>query len=222
MEKYRDFEVELAYVRADYTALWSSEHSRYVGMQMIGETEAGNQYSILGPETNAYNNNPPKQIHLVYLVGEAADVAEDAAELVLVNAKPLQVITSADEDPGEFEVGRSSEAGLLTHTYGSVDDAFASAETVVELDLRTGRHSGVPLETRGALGFYDPITDILDTLALVDKELYCIFTNEYKHVKPCLVNGIRRTILSNVEVPAFDVESLEGYDNPNRADQILD
>ena len=80
MEKYEDFEVELAYVDGDYNALWSSEHSRYVGMQLIGETEAGNQYSILGPETNAYNNNPPKQIHLVYLVGEAADVAEDAAE----------------------------------------------------------------------------------------------------------------------------------------------
>jgi hypothetical protein len=49
-------------------------------MQLIGETEAGNEYSVLGPETDAYNNNPPKEIHLVYLVGEAADVAEDNAE----------------------------------------------------------------------------------------------------------------------------------------------
>ena len=99
---------------------------------------------------------------VVAIFAEDPYVAEDAAELVLVNAKSLQVITSADEEPGEFEVGRSSEAGLLTHTYGNVDNAFASAETVLELDLWTGRHSGVPLETRGAIGVYDPITDILE------------------------------------------------------------
>ena len=57
--------------------------------------------------------------------------------------------------------------------------------------------------------------DMIIVLSRTDKELYCIFINEDKNVKPCLVNGIRRTILSNIEVPAFDVESLEGYDNPN-------
>ncbi|MDP7312614.1 MAG: low-density lipoprotein receptor class A repeat-containing protein [Candidatus Thalassarchaeaceae archaeon] len=81
MEKYQDLELEIAYVDGEYNALWSNEHSRYVGMQLIGETEAGNEYSVLGPETNAYNNNPPTQTHLVYLVGEAADVAEDNSEL---------------------------------------------------------------------------------------------------------------------------------------------
>ena len=80
MEDYAEMELDFPYVGGDYNALWSSEHSRYVGMQLIGETEAGNEYSVLGPETDAYNNNPPKEIHLVYLVGEAADVAEDNAE----------------------------------------------------------------------------------------------------------------------------------------------
>ena len=46
--------------------------------------------------------------------------AEDAAELVVNNAEPLRVITSADEEPGEFDDGLSSEAGLLTHTYGDI------------------------------------------------------------------------------------------------------
>ena len=80
MEKYEDVEIDFPYVDGDYNALWSNEHSRYVGMQLIGETEAGNEYSVLGPETSAYNNNPPAQNHLVYLVGTAADEAEDAAE----------------------------------------------------------------------------------------------------------------------------------------------
>ena len=34
--------------------------------------------------------------------------------------------------------------------------------SVVELDLSVGRHTGVPLETRGAIGRYDAARDILE------------------------------------------------------------
>ena len=37
-----------------------------------------------------------------------------------------------------------------------------TAHTVVELDLTSGRHSGVPLETRGAIGLYDASRDVLE------------------------------------------------------------
>lgn len=89
-------------------------------------------------------------------------VAEDAAELVQMEIDPLRVITSADDEPGEFDPGLSSEAALMTHAFGDTDAAFATAHTIVELDLFTGRHSGVPMETRGAIGFYDSATDILE------------------------------------------------------------
>ena len=39
--------------------------------------------------------------------------------------------------------------------YGDVDEAFGCAKQVVELTLRIGRHSGSPLETRGALARRD-------------------------------------------------------------------
>ena len=39
---------------------------------------------------------------------------------------------------------------------------FASAHAVVELDLAVGRHSGVPLETRGAIARYDAANDIVE------------------------------------------------------------
>ena len=39
---------------------------------------------------------------------------------------------------------------------------FASAHAVVELDLAIGRHSGVPLETRGAIARYDAARDVLE------------------------------------------------------------
>src|SRR5262245_16342662 len=82
-------------------------------------------------------------------------LAEDAAELVTVQIEELPAVLSASDPPGEFEPGRSTEAIVLRHSFGDVEAAFRNAHAVVELDLQTGRHSGVPLETRGAIGRYD-------------------------------------------------------------------
>ena len=48
--------------------------------------------------------------------------------------------------------GRSTEPAVIAQGYGDVEAAFRAAHAVVELDLAIGRHSGVPLETRGAIG----------------------------------------------------------------------
>jgi len=47
-------------------------------------------------------------------------------------------------------------------SYGDVAAAFRQAHAVVELDLAVGRHSGVPLETRGAIARYDAAHDVLE------------------------------------------------------------
>ena len=39
---------------------------------------------------------------------------------------------------------------------------FGNQHLVVDVDLRTGRHSGVPLETRGAIGVHNKATDTLE------------------------------------------------------------
>ena len=46
--------------------------------------------------------------------------------------------------------------------YGDVAAAFAAAHAIVALELKTGRHSGVPLETRGAIARYDRARDVLE------------------------------------------------------------
>ena len=92
---------------------------------------------------------------------ETPYIAEDAAELVEVDFDPLPPIVAADREPGEFAPGLGTEAALLTHTYGDAEAGFAKAHLVVSLDLRTGRHSGVPMETRGAIGVYDAERDRL-------------------------------------------------------------
>jgi len=90
-----------------------------------------------------------------------AYVAEDAADLVAVDIDPLPVLTSASAQPAAFDEARSTEATVLRHSFGNIDRAFAEAHTIVELDLEVGRHSAVPMETRGAIGTYDVGQDML-------------------------------------------------------------
>ncbi|HVB18135.1 MAG TPA: xanthine dehydrogenase family protein molybdopterin-binding subunit [Stellaceae bacterium] len=89
-------------------------------------------------------------------------LAEDAAELVLLDIEELPPILSAEEAPGEFEFGRPTEPGIVRKGYGDVDAAFRSAHAVVAATLSIGRHSGVPLETRGAIARYDAGRDVLE------------------------------------------------------------
>ena len=89
-------------------------------------------------------------------------VAEDAASLVSIEIAELPALMSASEAPGEFAPGLSTEPTILRNAYGDLDAAFASAAHVFELDLSIGRHSGVPLEARGALARYDAARDVLE------------------------------------------------------------
>src|SRR5262245_40113212 len=72
-------------------------------------------------------------------------LAEDAAELVSVEADELTPILDASAPPCSFAPGLSTEALVLRAGYGDVEAAFASAHAVVTLDLTIGRHSGAPL-----------------------------------------------------------------------------
>ena len=94
----------------------------------------------------------------------AADpyIAEDAADLVAVEIEELPPVLSAEAVPFEFSPGHSSEAALIRQGYGDVDAAFRSAPHIVAVELAIGRHSGVPLETRGAIGHYDASRGILE------------------------------------------------------------
>ena len=89
-------------------------------------------------------------------------LAEDAADLVAIEADELPPLLDASAPPGQLRAGPSTEALVLRAGYGDVDAAFASAHAVVALDLTIGRHSGVPLETRGALARYDASRDVLE------------------------------------------------------------
>jgi aerobic carbon-monoxide dehydrogenase large subunit len=124
-------------------------------------------------------------------------VAEDAAELVTIELEELPAVSSASDPAGEFEPGRSTEAIILRHSYGDIEAAFRNAHTVVEIDVETGRHSGVPLETRGAIGRYDAARDLLELHGAAkiphrNRETLCRMLNRSPsslHVHECHVGG---------------------------------
>jgi carbon-monoxide dehydrogenase large subunit len=89
-------------------------------------------------------------------------LAEDAADLVLVEVEELPVLLDASAPPGEFDTGRSTEAAIVEKSYGDLAAAFRAADAAVELDLSIGRHSGVPMETRGAIARHDAARDVLE------------------------------------------------------------
>jgi aerobic carbon-monoxide dehydrogenase large subunit len=88
--------------------------------------------------------------------------AEDAADLVNIEVENLPEVVSADAPPAEFSSGHSSEAATVRKGYGDIAAGFAAAHATVTLALSIGRHSGVPLETRGAIARYDYARDVLE------------------------------------------------------------
>ena len=58
--------------------------------------------------------------------------------------------------------GRCDRSRMIRKGYGDVDAAFRNAHAIVALELSIGRHSGVPLETRGAIARYDAARDLLE------------------------------------------------------------
>jgi carbon-monoxide dehydrogenase large subunit/6-hydroxypseudooxynicotine dehydrogenase subunit gamma len=88
--------------------------------------------------------------------------AEDAAEQIVLEIEALAPVLSTDDAPGEFEEGLTTEPMVIEKAYGDIAGAMRAAHAIVALDLSIGRHSGVPLETRGAIARHDAEHDVLE------------------------------------------------------------
>ncbi|MGB7258649.1 MAG: molybdopterin cofactor-binding domain-containing protein, partial [Pseudolabrys sp.] len=103
---------------------------------------------------------PPAALAVVFAQDQYA--AEDAAELVEVATEQRRPLLDAAEEPGFYDHERRTEPGIVRKGYGDIDAAFRNAHAIVSLELSVGRHSGVPIETRGAIARYDEERDILE------------------------------------------------------------
>ena len=85
------------------------------------------------------------------VVADDPYLAEDAAELVILDLDPLPaVVDTGAADPAPlYGNGLDNRLCLWEAADGDAAAAFAAAALVVEETFETARHTGVPMETRG-------------------------------------------------------------------------
>jgi carbon-monoxide dehydrogenase large subunit len=141
--------------------------------------EAGIGHLVTGVARNRRDGSPmprppyrPLAVGQARFVGDAVAVvvadtlaqAQDAAELVDVSYTPLPSVTSATDAiaPGAPAVWPDQAPDNLCFVFqlgdkAATDAAFANAEHVTRLPFRITRLSANPMETRNAMGVFDPI-----------------------------------------------------------------
>ncbi len=124
--------------------------------------------------------------------------AEDAAELVTCDIDAHAPYLTPTDEPPEFmpdtHPGLKCEAAVLVKSYGDIADAFARAHRIIELEVAVGRHSGVAMETRGALAYFDPAKGQLSMLGAA----------KVPHFN-------RNTIAGMLDLPVGMVQLYEGH-----------
>src|SRR6516165_1843206 len=108
---------------------------------------------------NGYVRYVGEPIAAVFVVDPYS--AEDIAKLVAPEIEPLAACVDPVALPRELAPGLGTEVAVITKAYGDLEAAFAAAHVVVSLELTVGRHSGVPLETRGAIAVPEAESGIL-------------------------------------------------------------
>ena len=111
------------------------------------------------------------------VVADDRYIAEDALERIAVDYEPLPAVV----DPDTAFAG----SGTLVHpehgsntlyhrkfVWGPVEEDFAAAEHSLDLRVRWGRNSTVPIETFGIVSRWDPGQEMLDVWASVQMPKY--------------------------------------------------
>ncbi|MEM7693772.1 MAG: xanthine dehydrogenase family protein molybdopterin-binding subunit [Pseudomonadota bacterium] len=110
---------------------------------------------------------------VVAIIAETAAIAEDAAELVVLDIEAdtplLDATASASVLSGDL---RSTEAATVRKAFGDLNRAFDSADAIVERTLTLSRTGALPLEPRSSLAVWDKgrqaLTMHLSTRALTE------------------------------------------------------
>ena len=157
----RGIDTTAARALAGVVAVWTA--ADIVELEPIGfregrvpELDPYRQYA-LATDRVRYVGEP-----VAVVFAENAYVAEDAADLVEIDIQELAAVTDAGAEPSAFDDGHMTEPTVIRKGYGDVETAFAKADAIVELELEIGRHSGVPMETRGAIARYDAARDVIE------------------------------------------------------------
>lgn len=106
------------------------------------------------------------------VVAEERYAAEDLASQVEVEYEPLEVVRDPEKalDPGAPKIYENWDSNLLKHAEikgGDIERAFSEAEVVIKERIKTTRHTAAPIENRGVIALFDPITQRLNVWSQV-------------------------------------------------------
>lgn len=128
-------------------AVWTGAdvaHLPPIDFRQIGYPELlPHRQTVLAQHTVRYVGEP-----VAIVIAVDPYIAEDAAELIDIEIEPTDLSVT--------------EIMQLDHEYGDVDEAFERADHVITLDLAIGRHTGIPMETRGLLARPNPENGVLE------------------------------------------------------------
>ncbi len=101
------------------------------------------------------------------IIAESRYVAEDAAQLVVVDYDELQPIATIEHalDPTRDAIWPGPHGNVLQRDrrdYGDVDAAFAGADRVLRETFVQHRYSNQPMETRGCVAEVDPVVGTVE------------------------------------------------------------
>ena len=159
--KIRLVDINAALASPGVMAVWTSDHISDVPPIDFreGRIEQFEPYRqpILAKDYVRYVGEP-----IAAVFAESAYLAEDAADLIALEIDDLPAILDPDHPPAEFEPGVLTEPAVIRKEYGDLTAGFRAGYEIIEIELKIGRHSGVPLETRGSIARYDAVRDILE------------------------------------------------------------
>jgi carbon-monoxide dehydrogenase large subunit len=159
--KIRSIGIDAARALHGVHAIWTHAdvaHIPHIPFRLTGlKTLEPYQQPVLARDVVRYVGEP-----VAVVFAENAYLAEDAAELVELSIEHLQTTMLATEQPGVYEGELATEPGVVQKSYGDIDATFRAAHAIVSLELSIGRHSGVPMETRGAIARFDEMRDLLE------------------------------------------------------------
>lgn len=96
------------------------------------------------------------------VIADSRYLAEDAGELLEIDYRELPPVLDAEmalapDAPLVHPAAGTNIAGELVIEHGAVDEAFSSADFVLEEKFRIHRHAAVPLETRGLVAEFNEV-----------------------------------------------------------------
>ena len=159
--RIKSIDVAAARAMPGVHAVWTHAdvaHIPPIGFRLTGlKTLEPYRQHVLASDIVRYVGEP---VAVVFAADQYS--AEDAAEAVELDIEQFDAVMIAADEPGLFAPNLTTEPDVVRKGFGDVEAAFRNAHAVIELDLSVGRHSGVPMETRGAIARYDEARDVLE------------------------------------------------------------